>query len=100
MRLALALALAVADCSGSATPDPSPSPSGPISSFVPDPDQPTHTLAGNRVAIVTPANDTIQLSAQLALSGEVSPAGSAVTLAVVRETRSLMLAEGLPDAPP
>ncbi|HXV61844.1 MAG TPA: protein kinase [Vicinamibacteria bacterium] len=30
----------------------------------------------------------------------VAPDGSTVTLAVIRETRSLMLAEGLPDVPP
>ncbi|HSF17691.1 MAG TPA: hypothetical protein VLK65_19265, partial [Vicinamibacteria bacterium] len=30
----------------------------------------------------------------------VAPGGSTITLAVIRETRSLMLAEGLPDVPP
>lgn len=83
MRLALALVLAAADCGGSAASGPaSPAPSPTTESRAPDPTPTPVPLAGNRVAIVAPANDIIQLDAQLQLKGECAPAGSAVTIVV------------------
>jgi hypothetical protein len=81
MRLVLALALAAGECGGG-SPPPDPASPAPLSSTSPDPGSPPPTLAGNRIAILTPANDTMQLAAQLTLTGEVAPVGASVTVTV------------------
>jgi hypothetical protein len=83
MRLVLALALAAADCGGSVPADPASPAASSLAAATPQPDRPTPpTLAGNRVSIRTPANDTMQLDAQLTLTGECAPAGATVTVVV------------------
>jgi hypothetical protein len=83
MKLALALALASSTCTNGSPPAPAtPGPTLPAASLAPASSGTVTPPAGTGVVIRTPANDTILLGAQLTLTGDVAPPGSAVTVFV------------------